>query len=86
VRPRIEYEVYPLEEEENIDTVQILLLGGVGARFMRPYSLLGYMGHHIVFDKTGKIGSIGRIKLNGAVPINLKRPVKTGALMEMDAI
>ena len=48
---------------------------------MRPFSLLGYMGHHIIFDKAGKLVSIRRIKLNSITPVNLKKTVKTAAPM-----
>jgi hypothetical protein len=38
-----------------MENIKIFLLGGVGEKFMRPYSMIGYMAHQILFKKNGDL-------------------------------
>lgn len=55
----------------------VFLVGGVGEKFVRPYSMIGYMAHKLVFNtKTGDLVSTKRINMNNIIPINTHSPVK----------
>ena len=79
VRPRIEYEIYRFEKTEDLQKVKIFVIGGVGQKFMRPYSMIGYLAHEVLFSISGELLSIRRIKLNNMVPVNLKKPIRMRA-------
>jgi hypothetical protein len=52
-------------------------VGGVGQKFVRPYSMIGHMAHKIIFNsKTGDLERIKRIQMNNILPINTHAPIK----------
>jgi hypothetical protein len=79
----VEYEVYELERGEDLESSRILLLGGVGEKFLRPYSMIGYMAHQLTFARDGTLEAVRRLRLNNVVPANLRRPVRTRAVAEL---
>lgn len=46
VRPRVEYQIY--EKNRTNHFGEIILLGGVGEKYLRPYSILSQYGHQII--------------------------------------
>lgn len=82
----MEYEIFEFDKNEDLDKWRICLLGGVGERFMRPYSMIGYMAHELVFKRNGELMEIKRMRLNNVVPVNLKKAVKTRSPMEFPTV
>ncbi len=63
--------------DENKNEKVVYLVGGVGQKFVRPYSMIGHMAHKVVFNaKSGELESIKRIHMNNIVPINTHGPIK----------
>ena len=73
IRPRKEYQICMKGKEG--ESSSIILFGGVGQKYHRPYSILSHIGHLITFHQNS-ISSIRRIKLNSLVPTSLMKPVK----------
>jgi hypothetical protein len=73
IRPRREYQIYQKSKDEN--SSEIILFGGVGQKFIRPYTLLHHTGHLIHFQGDS-LTSIKKIKLNNLVPASLSRPIR----------
>ena len=85
VRPRIEYEFLETDkpEDDNKHEKVVFLVGGVGQKFARPYSMIAHMAHRIVFNsKTGDLENIKRIHMNNIIPVNTHGAVKMRGPME----
>lgn len=62
------------------------MIGGVGEKFMRPYSMISYTGNKLTFNLDSSLQSIKRIKTNNLLPVNLTMPTKSRAPQEMNII
>lgn len=63
----------------------MLLVGGVGEKFTRPFSLIGYMAHCVSFEGAA-IRGIRRIKLNNVVPANVGGAVKCRSPVDISVV
>lgn len=78
VRPRMEFEVYEVEKQGvEVERKEVFLIGGVGEKFMRPYSLISYTGSKLTFNRDSTLLSIKRIRTNNLLPVNLTTPTKS---------
>ena len=63
------------------------MIGGVGQKFSRPYSIIGYMAHKITFDPlNGNLIFIERISMNNVVPVNIQSPLKIRESNDMNVV
>lgn len=83
VRARLEFEFFDRaeifrEEFEEEGVKKVLMMGGYGQNFVRPYSLLTYYYYQLDFNVAQRdlVGIQRRIIYNKAVPINLRSMTK----------
>lgn len=77
VRPRVEYEVFERGEGEMEEgRKEVFLIGGVGEKFMRPYSLITYTATKLTFSPASTLLSTRHIKTNNLLPANTPTPTK----------
>lgn len=76
VRPRVEYEVFETEGQLEDGRKEVFLIGGVGEKFMRPYSLITYTATKLTFSPCSTLLTIRHIKTNNLLPANLPTATK----------
>ena len=75
-----------MEVRRTAEEVEVMLFGGVGQKWIQPYSLVGTNGHLLRFKTNGEILSVKRCKLNNLVPVNLRGGVRTKSAMELPTV
>ena len=76
VRPRGEYEVFETEGQMEDGKKEVFLIGGVGEKFMRPYSLITYTATKLTFSPCSTLLTTRHIKTNNLLPANLPTATK----------
>lgn len=55
----------------------VYMVGGVGEKFVRPCSMIGYIGYKLTFDATSELISTKRIQLHNIIPVNIQNPIRS---------